>query len=81
MIIKWDGSCQDNHAHGQGNISYLIGNNEVAHYKGLVQNGYPNGEGQFILRDGYTMQGNFVKGVLNGEGQIVFADTAYKTYR
>src|SRR5690606_18687599 len=32
----------------------------------------------FILQDGYQMNGNFVNGVLNGDGQIVFPDTTYK---
>ena len=75
LSITWDGACIDKKASGIGTLTYYINNDVVAEYKGPVSNGSPNGIGKFSSPNGFKWEGNFVNGVLNGQGKVIFPDS------
>ena len=78
LSISWDGDCKNRKANGNGTLTYYLSNVEVATYHGSVTNGSPNGSGKFSSPNGVHWEGNFVNGVLNGDGRVVFPDTTKK---
>ena len=54
-----------------GNYIYLNG---VGTYKGLFQNGQPNGNGELKLYNGSYYQGNWHNGVIQGYGLVFTVD-------
>jgi hypothetical protein len=78
LSISWDGDCKQKMANGQGTLTYYSGDAEIAKYQGSVSNGSPNGKGKYSFQNGFKSEGNFINGVLNGEGRVVFPDTTKK---
>ena len=78
LSINWDGDCKRKMANGQGILTYFLNNVEVAKYQGLVSNGSPNGWGKFSSPNGFVWEGDFVNGIMNGKGRVVFPDTTKK---
>lgn len=62
----YTGECSKGKANGKGKS---IG---VETYEGLFKNGYPDGEGMYIFKDGHYYVGNFDKGRMNGTGKMYY---------
>jgi hypothetical protein len=75
LTISWNGACKNKKANGIGTLTYFINNNEVAKYQGNVVDGSPNGTGKFSSPNGFKWEGNFVNGVLNEDGRVIFPDS------
>jgi hypothetical protein len=63
------GECKKGLANGQGTA---IGADS---YSGSWKNGYPDGKGKYIWRNGNWFDGFFKKGACNGEGTLYVAKT------
>jgi len=60
----YTGSCKNGLAHGQGTA------NGLNSYTGRFKNGYPDGAGKYIWKNGSWYDGNWKKGVYEGKGTL-----------
>ena len=74
LSVTWNGNCKNKMADGFGTLQWFVKNNEVAKYVGSVKNGNENGKGKFSFPNGMIQEGNFIDGILNGQGRIIFPD-------
>lgn len=59
---KYEGGCEKGKAHGNGKA---IG---MDSYEGEFRNGFPDGKGMYIWKDGHYFIGRYKKGIKEGRG-------------
>lgn len=62
----YTGECSKGKANGKGKS---VG---IDTYEGLFKNGFPDGEGMYIFKDGHYYMGSFEKGKMEGAGKMYF---------
>lgn len=73
-IIKWNGDCKDGKANGKGKAIRYSGGEVMSTYEGEYKNGFRDGHGRLIYRNGTVKEGTFIKGQLTGEGTLKTED-------
>lgn len=76
--ITWKGSCKDNYADGYGTLTWFQNQKPIAVYLGIMKNGNPNGKGKYVINDYGILQGNFLNGLLDGQGTAEYFNFGQK---
>lgn len=76
--ITWKGNCKENFADGFGTLTWFQNQKTVATYVGKMEKGNPNGKGKYIINDYGIIQGNFLNGLLNGQGMAEYFNFGQK---
>jgi hypothetical protein len=61
---QYSGGCSNGKADGKGTA------NGIDTYSGEFRNGYPDGQGKYIWKNGNWYEGSWKKGQFNGEGSL-----------
>jgi hypothetical protein len=76
--VSWKGNCKDNYADGFGTLTWFQNQKTVATYVGILKKGNPNGKGKYVINDYGILQGSFVNGLLNGQGEAEYTNFGQK---
>lgn len=76
--LTWNGACKNKKVEGYGTLRYFNNEKEIAFYSGNVKQGIPNGQGNLTTSNQIKIEGNFINGLLEGQGKITYADTTLK---
>jgi hypothetical protein len=76
--ITWKGDCKDNYADGFGTLAWFQTQKPVAIYVGMMEKGNPNGKGKYVINDFGILQGNFLDGQLDGQGEAEYFNYGQK---
>jgi len=68
--VIWKGGCIKNYGDGQGTVIWRRNGEEIGKYVGSLKRGKLNGSGKYLLPDNYSLEGVFIDGILQGEGEI-----------
>ncbi len=76
--ITWKGNCKENFADGNGTLTWFQDKKVVATYVGGMKKGNPNGKGKYTINDYGILEGNFIDGLLNGQGNAEYFNFGQK---
>lgn len=70
--IIWEGECLNGFVNGNGILKIIQNDTLVVEIYGTFLNGYTEGNGTLITRDGQKYEGNFKQGKFDGQGVYTF---------